>query len=167
MQEWLWPLEIRNYIFRPMRMTDAILPGSPPRGNIKGHAYHFSLSLLASQLASSRTKPANMTEHFLSLSCRPFEQDRPVNMTEHTYSLFASLQQEEPANIRDHIHSSSLTLLHWLSLTYFEQSAKHNEETSSNLWTVGVWEIIRSSFIFPSKPTDPWRNKLNIFNSCF
>ena len=69
--------------------------------------------------------------------------------------------------MRDRIHSSSLTLLQWLSLSYFEQSAKHHEETSSNLWAVGVWEIILSSFIFPSKPTDPRRNKLDIFNSCF
>ena len=69
--------------------------------------------------------------------------------------------------MRYHIHSSSLTLLSWLSLTYFEQSAKHHEEISSNLWTVGVWEIILSSFIFPYKPTDPRRNKLDIFNSCF
>ena len=33
---------VRIYIFRPMRMTDAILPRSPPRGNIKGRTNHFS-----------------------------------------------------------------------------------------------------------------------------
>ena len=26
---------VRIHIFHPMRMTDAILPGSPPQGNIK------------------------------------------------------------------------------------------------------------------------------------
>ena len=75
---------------------------------------------------------------------------------------------------------STFSLLHWLSLTLFraghrpffsslttEQSTKHYEENTSNLWTIGVWEIILSSFIFPSKPTDPWKNKLDIFNSCF
>ena len=30
-QELFWLLEFRIYIFRPMRMTDATLPGSPPR----------------------------------------------------------------------------------------------------------------------------------------
>ena len=69
--------------------------------------------------------------------------------------------------MREHIHSSLLTLLHWLSLTYFEQSAKHHEESTSNLWTIRVWEIILSSFTFPSKPMDPQRNQLDIFNSCF
>ena len=29
-RELFWPLEFRIYIFRPMRMIDAILPGSPP-----------------------------------------------------------------------------------------------------------------------------------------
>ena len=69
--------------------------------------------------------------------------------------------------MREHIHSSSLTLPHWLSVTYFEQSAKHHEESTSNLWTIGVWEIILSSFIFPSKLTDPRRNKLDIFQLRF
>ena len=30
-QELFWPLEFRIDIFRPIRMTDAILPGPPPR----------------------------------------------------------------------------------------------------------------------------------------
>ena len=67
--------------------------------------------------------------------------------------------------MREHVHSP-LTL-HWLCLTYFEQSAKHHEKTTSNSWTIGVWEIILSSFIFSCKPTDPRRNKMDIFNSCF
>ena len=41
------------------------------------------------------------------------------------------------------------------------------KKSTSNLWTIGIREIIFSSFIFPSKPTDPQRNKLYIFNSCF
>ena len=66
--ELLWPLEIRNYIFRPMRMTNALLPRSSPRGNIKGHANHFSLSFLVSSLASSRTsQPAWQSTHSLCL----------------------------------------------------------------------------------------------------
>ena len=35
---------VRIYIFLPMRLVDTILPGSPPRGNIKGRANHFSPS---------------------------------------------------------------------------------------------------------------------------
>ena len=105
-----------------MRMTDAILPGSPPRDNIKGSA-----------------------DNLLPFSRFPTGQ-----------------QQERPST-----WESTFTLLHWLSLTYFEQSAKHHEESTSSLCTLGVWEIILSSYIFPSKPTDPQRNKLDIFNSCF
>ena len=54
---------VRIYIFHPRRMADAILPRSPPRGNIKARANHFSpsLRLLAAGQAS------NMTEHILSL----------------------------------------------------------------------------------------------------
>ena len=48
-----------------------------------------------------------------------------------------------------------------------QQSPEHYEESISNLWTIGLWETIFSSFIFPSKLTDPRRNKLDIFNSCF
>ena len=77
--------------------------------------------------------------------------------------------------MREHILSSSLTV----PLSYFEQnrpsfsflttkqSTKQYVESTSNLWTIGVWEIILSSFIFLSKPMDPRRNKLDIFNSCF
>ena len=81
--------------------------------------------------------------------------------------------------MREHILSSSLTLLLWLSLTYFEpdrpsfssltteQSTEHYEESTPNWWTIDVWEIILSLLIFHSKLTDPRRNKLDIFNSCF
>ena len=70
---------------------------------------------------------------------------------ENTFTLFASLL----ANSRtDHPFPLSP-----------QSPTKHYEESTSNLWTIGVWEIIHSSFIFPSKPTDPRRNKLDIFNS--
>ena len=84
-----------------------------------------------------------------------------TNMTAHILSLHFL------AAGRTSQHETTFTLLHWLSLTYFEQSTKHHEENSFNLWTIGIWEIILSSLIFPSKPTDPRRNKLDIFNSCF
>ena len=54
-----------------------------------------------------------------------------------------------------------------LLLSHHRESTKHYEESTSNLWAIGVWETILSSFIFPSKPTDPRRNKFDIFNSCF
>ena len=65
---------------------------------------------------------------------------------ESTFSLFAfSLASSRT----DHLSPSHHT--------------KHYEESTSNLWTIGVWEIILSSFIFSSKPTDPRRNKLDFF----
>ena len=81
-QELFWPLEVQIYIFCPMRMTDTILPGSPPWSNIKGCAKHFllSLHLLASQPTWQSTfslfsllywpavgQTTNMTEYVLSL----------------------------------------------------------------------------------------------------
>ena len=74
---------------------------------------------------------------------------------------------------RERAHSlSSLPLLLAavqiiLFLSHHRESSKNYEESTSNLWAIGVWENILSSFIFPSKPTDPRRNKLDIFNSCF
>ena len=77
--------------FHLIRMTDAILPRSPPWGNIKGRANHLlpspqpyfeqDGSLLALP-PSSRTKPANMTEHIL-LSSPSSSRTKPANMTEH------------------------------------------------------------------------------------
>ena len=49
-----------------MRMTDAILPGLPPRGNIKSRANNFSLSPCFTT-GLQQDKPANMTEYILSL----------------------------------------------------------------------------------------------------
>ena len=112
------------------------------RGNIKGRANHFSHPSCFHAGLSSRT-------------------DLSTWQSTHSLSSFPSSRKNQPT------WETTFTLLHWLSLTYFEQSTKHNEETSSNLWTVGVWEIIHSSFIFLSKPTDPRRNKWDIFNSCF
>ena len=119
---------VRIYIFHPMRMTDAILPGSPPRDNIKGHGNHFlpSLQLLAAVQAS--------------------QHDRA-----HSPSLLP------------HLLAAGWTILFF---SHHREFTKHYEESTPNLWTICVWEIILSSFIFPSKPTYPWRNKLDIFNSC-
>ena len=55
---------VRIYIFRPMRMTNAILPRSSPWGNIKGRANHFSLSSCFPH-SQQQDRPANMTEHIL------------------------------------------------------------------------------------------------------
>ena len=112
--------------------------------------------LLASPLASSRmSQPTWQSTHSLS-SLPSSRKDQPTWETTFTplhwlfftdsLSLFLSL-----SHTHTHTH------------TYFEQSAKHHEETTSNLWTIGVWEIIFPSFIFPSKQTDPRRNKLDIF----
>ena len=113
-------------------MTDAILPGSPPRGNIKGHANHFLPSLLAPHWPAAGQ--ANQHDRVRSLSLLPY---------------WLAVGQT--------IFSSRTT----------QQSTKRYEESTPNLWTIGVREIILSSVIFPSKPTDPQRNKLDIFNPCF
>ena len=73
---------VRIYIFHPTRMTDAILPGSPPQSNIKNYANHFSPSLFASSLVGSMDRPANVREHTPSLFT-PKQQDKPAIMTEH------------------------------------------------------------------------------------
>ena len=87
---------VRIYIFRPMRMTDAILPGSPLRGNIKGCANPFS---------PSSGFPTGQ------------QLDKPVNMTEHI--LFSSL----PSSRKDQsTGESTFTLLHWL---FFTDSLSH------------------------------------------
>ena len=80
------------------------------------------LPLLVSPLASSRTSQQTwQSTHFLSLL---------------------------PTSKKDQLTwETTFTLLHWHSLTYFEQSAKHHGETTSSLWTIGVWEIIRNEAI--------------------
>ena len=109
-RELFLPLEFRIYIFRPMRMTDAILPGSS----------HWA------------TQKATLT--ILAVSSLP------------------------------HLLATGQTIIF---PSHHRESAKHYEESTSYLWTIGVWVIILSSFIFPSKPTDPRRKKLDIFNTCF
>ena len=89
--------------------------------------------------------------------------------------IYSSLRLLEAGQTlqRERTHSlSSLPTLLAVGLTIFflsphRESTKHYEENISNLWAIGVWEIIFSSFIFPSKSTDPQRNKLDIFNSYF
>ena len=67
LRELFWPLELRIYIFRPMRMTDAILPGWPPRQH-KRPCIAPSTSFLF-LLASSKTEQSTRERTFsLSLS---------------------------------------------------------------------------------------------------
>ena len=108
--------------------------------------------------------PSSRTEHKLSSLFHAgitSRTDLSTWQSIHSLSSLASSRKDQPT------WETTFTLLHRLSLTYFEESAKHHEEILSNLCTVGVWEIILSSFILPSKPTDPRRNKLDIFNFCF
>ena len=55
------------YIFPPMRMTDAILPGSPLPGNIKRLCI-APLTSFRFLLASSKDRPADTRENIPSLS---------------------------------------------------------------------------------------------------
>ena len=74
-------------------------------------------------------------------SCLRLQAAGQTNQRERAHSL-SSL----PSSRKDQATWESTFTLHWLSLTYFEQSAKHLEESTSNLGTIGVWEIIFSSF---------------------
>ena len=66
-------------------MTDAILPGSPPRGNIKGNANHFSPSSRF-PTGQQQGKPTNMTDHIL-FSSPPSSSPEEPNKKEHILSL--------------------------------------------------------------------------------
>ena len=81
-RELLWPLEF-EFIYFTQWEWHAILPGSPPRGNIKGCTNHFSLSFRF-PTGQQQDKPANMMEYILS-SRFPTgqQQDKPAKMTEH------------------------------------------------------------------------------------
>ena len=80
MRESFWPLEFRIYIFRPMRTTNAILPGSPPPGNINGRANHSRL-LFASSLARS------WTDHLFPLS----PQSSPLSIMRRAHPIHGPL----------------------------------------------------------------------------
>ena len=75
---YLVPLEFQIYIFRPMRMTDAILPGSPPSATLQAALTILALSSLP-LIAAGQTSQHERA-HFLfftdSLS-HIFKQDRP------------------------------------------------------------------------------------------
>ena len=77
-------IEVQIYIFRPMRMTDTILPRSPPRGNKKGRANHFSSSSRF-PTGQQQDKPVNMMEHILSLH---FLAAGKTSQHERAHSLF-------------------------------------------------------------------------------
>ena len=109
-----------------------------------------------------------MTAHILSLhflSCK--QQDRPVNTIEYILSsrFPTGQQQDKPINMTEYILSLFASSL--ASSRRDHPFPLSPQESTPNLWTIGVWKIILSSFIFHSKPRDPRRNKLDIFNSCF
>ena len=138
-----------------MRIFHTILPRSLPRATIKRWINILSLSFTQA-FRAGQTCPVFFFSlpHWLAAG-QASQHDRA-----HTsLSSLPSSRKDLPT------WGTTFTLLHWFSLTYFEQSAKHHEETSANLWTVGVWEIILSSFIFLSKPMDPRRKKNWIFST--
>ena len=104
-------------VWNPVRMTDAILHGSPPLGNIIGRTNHFSPSSHF-PTGQQKDKPANMTEHIL-FSSPPSSRTDQQRKRAHSLSSLPSSRKDQPT------WESTFTLLHWLSLTYFEQSAKH------------------------------------------
>ena len=91
---------VRIYIFHAMRMTDAILPGSPPPGNIKRLCIAPSISFRF-LFASSKDRLADMWENipsllslflFLSLYPGPIPTaDRGTFHLERAHSIFAPL----------------------------------------------------------------------------
>ena len=95
-------------------MTDAILPGSPPRGNIKGRTNHCSMSSRF-PTGQQQDKLANMTEHILFSSppsCRPDNQQ----VRAHSLSSLPSSSKYQPT------WESTFTLLH---LLFFTDSHSH------------------------------------------
>ena len=74
---------------------------------------HFLLSLLASPLASTRTKPANMTEQTLfPLPCLlAVGQSQPTRQSTHSLSSLPSSRKDQPT------WEITCTLLHWLFFT--------------------------------------------------
>ena len=103
---------------------------------------------------------------------------RPMRMTDAALTILAlsllpcllatgKSSQHERAHSLFFTDSSSLSLPHILGRTDHLFPLSPQSSPLSIMRTIGVWEIILSSFIFPSKPTDPQRNKLDIFNSCF
>ena len=139
-----------------MRIFHAILPRSLPWATLKRQGIILSpSSTQAFQVGQTCLVFLFSLPYWLAAG-QARQHDRAHILSLHFLAAGRTSQHERP-------HSLFFTD----SLSYFEQSANHHEDISSNLWTIGVWEIILSSFIFPSKPTDSWRNKLDIFNSCF
>ena len=147
---------VPNSYFRLLRIFHAVLPGSLPRATIKRRGNILSLS-------STQAFRAGQTCPVFLFSLQHWPAAEQASQHDRTHIL--SLRFQAAGGTSQHERPYSLFFTD--TLTCFKQSTKHHEETSSNFWTVGVWEVILSSFIFPSKPTDPQRNKLDIFNSCF
>ena len=132
----------------------AILPGSLPRATIKRRGNILSPSSMQAFQAGQICPvfPFSLP-HWLAAG-RASQHDRAHILSLHFLAAGRTSQ-----------HETTFTLLHWFSLTYFEQSTKHPEETSSNLWTIGAWEIILSSFLFDQRILR--ETNWIFFNSCF
>ena len=101
---------VRIYIFRPMRMTNAILPGSPPWGNIKGRANFFSPSSRF-PTGQQQNKPANITEHIL-FSLPPSSRTDQSMERAHSLSSLPVLLAAGQTSLHDSVHSLS-SLPYW------------------------------------------------------
>ena len=129
-RELFWPLELRIYIFRPMRMTDAILAGSPPPGNIKKLCIAPSTSFRF-LLASSKTDQSTRERKF-SLYPGRFQQQTHghLNKKEH-------IQQCSSASFRRPFLTNYFFLLNQMDL-----------ETSG--WMLNSCSAIYNCFLLPA-----------------
>ena len=82
-RELFWPLELRIYIFRPMRMIDAILPGGGDK-KIKRLCIAPSISFFASSLPAARTDQSTRERTF------PPSLSIPGRFQQQTEGLFIS-----------------------------------------------------------------------------
>ena len=138
-----------------MRIFHAILPGSLPRATIKQQGNILSL-FSAQAFRAVQTCPVFLFSlpHWLAAG-QASQHDRAHILSLCFLAAGRTSQHERPHSL------------------FFTDSVSHIRVICYASWDLiqfmdlDVWEIILSSFIFPSKPTDPWRNKLDIFNSCF
>ena len=131
-------------------MTDAILPGSPLRGNIKGGANHFSSSSRF-PTGQQQDKPANMTEHILLSSPPSSRTDQQRERAHSLFSLPPCLQQDRP----------SFTSL----ITESTQSIMRRAHPIYGPLVSGKSFFHHSSFLLNQRIIG--ETNWNIFNSCF
>ena len=130
-----------------MRIFHAILPGSLPRATIKRRGNLLS--------------PSSMQAFRAKQTCPIFLFSLPHWLAEGILTLcFLAVG-------RTNQHERPHSLFFTDSLSYILSNPLSTMRRPHPIYGLGVWEIILSLFIFPSKPTDPQRNKLDIFNSCF